>query len=261
LLHAKIDLEDAVKARTSELMAVNKKLRTSTEELRHLSEYLQRAREEERTRIAREVHDHVGQFLTGLKMDLIYQAQNPSHGAAVQLERTQAMVEQIDSAILSVKDICSELRPTMLGHFGLTAAIRWYLEDFQRRTGVRCNIRLDSEIPVLNGDLAVLLFRIFQEVMTNILRHAGASKVLVRLKCEGDTLLLKARDNGRGILREEVTHPRSFGIIGIRERVRFWGGQSDFKGTAKGTTVIISLPLNQSCPDSGEGKNRDKRSV
>ena len=245
LLHAKTELEDAVKERTSELVAINQELKTSREELRHLSEYLQRAREYERNRIAREVHDHVGQFLTGLKMNLVYQAQNPPEDSGVLVEQTKLMVDQIDRAIHSVQEICSELRPTMLGHFGLMEAIRWYLGDFQKRTGIKCSASVDSGIPSLHEDLNILLFRIFQEAMTNILRHARATRVAVKLKCEGNTLLLKIRDNGRGILKEEVMHPRSFGIVGIRERVRFWGGKSEFKGSPnRGTTVTVWLPMS-----------------
>lgn len=253
LLHAKIGLEDAVKARTSELIAVNEELRSSRERLRHLSEYLQQAREDERTRIAREVHDYVGQFLTGLKVNLVYQIQNPPGDMGVLVEQTKLMIEEIDKVIHSVQGICTELRPTILGHFGLTAAIGWYLEDFEKRTGIRCKARMDSRLPPLDKYLDIMLFRIFQEAMTNILRHARATMVAVRLKCEGNVLALKIKDNGRGILKEEALHPRSFGIIGIRERVRFWGGQSDFKGApGRGTTVTVWLPIKHNLSIHGE---------
>jgi signal transduction histidine kinase len=262
LLHAKIGLEDAVKARTSELIAVNEELTTSRERLRHLSEYLQQAREDERTRIGREVHDHVGQFLTGLKMNLVYQIQNPQGEIGVLVEQTKLMVDEIDEVIHSVQGICSELRPTILGHFGLTAAIGWYLKDFEKRTGIRCKARTDSKLPLLDKNLDTLLFRIFQEVMTNIFRHAHATMVSVRLKCEGNALTLKIKDNGRGILKEEALHPRSFGIIGIRERVRFWGGQSDFKGVpGKGTIVTIWLPINNNLSKQRETKEAYDKSV
>ena len=230
LLHAKLRLEDAVKARTSELISVNEELRSSREELRHLSEYLQRAREDERTRIAREVHDHVGQFLTGLKMDLAYRAQNPPGDTGVLVEQTRLMMEQIDEVIHSVQGICSELRPPILGHFGLTAAIGWYLGDFEKRTSIRCRARMDTRLPPLDKDLGILLFRIFQEAMTNVLRHARATTVSVRLKCEGNSLVLGIKDNGRGILKKEVMHPRSFGIIGIREACTLLGWAIGFQG-------------------------------
>jgi len=252
LLYAKTELEDAVKARTSDLVALNEELRSSREELRHLSEYLQRGREEERTRIAREVHDNVGQFLTGLKMNLVYQAQNPPGDTDALAEQTRLMIEQIDGAIRTVQDICTELRPTVLGHFGLTEALRWYLGDFQKRTGIQCSAGMDSNLPPLSKDLDILLFRIFQEAMTNILRHAHATRVTVRLTWEEDALVLRIKDNGRGILKEEVIHPRSFGIIGIRERARFWGGKSEFRGSPnRGTTVTVWLPVNHNLPLEG----------
>ncbi len=244
---AKTDLEAAVKARTFELTVVNEELRSSREELRHLSEYLQQAREEERTRIAREVHDRVGQFLTGLKMDLAYQAQNPPGQISDMVEQTKLVLDQIDGVIHSVQEICSDLRPTILSHFGLIAAIGWYLEEFEKRTGIRCSTKTDSKLPLLHKDLDLLLFRVFQEAMANIVRHARATTVTVKLRCTGDTVTLTVKDNGRGILKEEAVHPRSFGIIGIRERVRFWGGKADFRGRPnRGTTVIVSLPINNS---------------
>lgn len=261
LLDAKKGLEDAVRERTSELIALNEELRSSREELRHLSEHLQRAREEERIRIARDVHDHIGQLLTGLKMDLIHQAQNPPDDNVARGRQTKTMIEQIDEAIYSVQQTCSELRPTILGHFGLAAAIRWYLEEFEKRTGIRCRARLDSELPALCNDSDILLFRIFQEIMTNVLRHAHATAVTVRLKYDHENLVLKIKDNGRGILKEEAEHPRSFGIIGIRERIRFRGGHSDFRGVPnKGTTVTVSLPVNWNSPSDGSnGQSRENK--
>lgn len=251
LVNAKAELENAVRKRTAELVALNEDLRNSREELRHLSEHLQRAREDERIRIAREVHDDVGQLLTGLKMNLVYQTQNPPHKTAVQLEETEGMIEQIDGAIHRIQEICSKLRPAILGHFGLTAAVRWYLEEFEKRTGIHCRTRIDSEFPVLDKESDTLLFRIFQEVMTNVVRHARATKVTVRLKREEDNVVFTIKDNGRGILKEEIMHPRSFGIIGIRERVHFRGGRSNFWGAPnKGTTVTVRLPLNRNYASS-----------
>lgn len=244
-LNAKTELENAVRARTADLVALNDQLETSREELRHLSEYLQQAREEERTFIAREVHDHVGQFLTRLKMDLAYQVQNPLSDTSVLTEQTKLMIEQVDGAIRSVREICSELRPTIVDHFGFSEAVRWHLKDFQKRTGIRCSVSMDYQIPAPHeDDLNILLFRIFQEAMTNILRHARATRVAVKLTCDGSNLVLKIKDNGKGISKENVMHHRSFGIIGIRERVRFWGGRSEFKGSPnKGTTVTVWLPM------------------
>jgi signal transduction histidine kinase len=192
---------------------------------------------------------------------LISQFQNPPHDTAGRLEQSKAMLQQIDDAIHNVQEICSELRPTMLSHFGLSETIQWYLEEFEKQTGIRCKANIEPELPRLSEDLDILIFRIVQEAMTNVVRHARATKVTVQLKCERENLVLKIKDNGRGILKEEATHPKSFGIIGIRERVRFQGGRSKFEGVPnKGTTVTILLPLNRAhladIGSTGPGENR-----
>ncbi len=261
LLKIKDKLEDRVRERTSRLEAVNRQLREeirtrksvekelkkSREELRHLSEHIQRTREEERTRIAREVHDELGQTLSALKIDLTCFGQTfVRDGADGSLhEQMKTMEQQIDGAIQSVREICSELRPPILDHFGLPAAVEWYLKDFERRTGVRCQALLGADDLSLDKRLAFVLFRILQEAMTNILRHSGATTVMVQLGKTGSDLVLTVSDNGKGITRKDINNPRSFGLIGIRERVRFWGGASKYTGIPKkGTTLTISVPFN-----------------
>jgi signal transduction histidine kinase len=257
-LRAKHEIEERVKERTSDLAALNQQLLEEIrirkekatekfkEELSHLSEHLERAREIERTHIAREVHDELGQSLSALKIDVTCLGESLPESHGFLREQTKAMAEKIDGAIQAVRRICSELRPPILEHFGLPAAIEWYLEDFQKRASIRCMTEIDPEISKIEKELATILFRIFQEAMTNILRHAGATTVKVVLKNEAHHLVLKVVDNGRGISKEEISSPRSFGIIGIRERVRFWGGQSAFVGIPnKGTTVTISIPLDR----------------
>jgi PAS domain S-box-containing protein len=271
LLRIKDALEDRVGQRTSELVAVNeqllkeihvrkdieKELEKSREELRYLSEHLQRAREEERTRIAREVHDELGQSLSALKIDLTCLGENLPGNHDSLLEQTKAMEKQIDNAIQTVRTICSELRPPVLEHFVLPAAIEWFVKDFQRRTGIRCVVKMDSAIPATEKGLSLVLFRILQESLTNILRHAEATRVTVSLKKEMQNLLLKVSDNGKGISKQQISSPRSFGIIGIQERVRFWGGQSAFNGVQhKGTTMTISIPLDQSKDPAGEPQRK-----
>ena len=221
-------------------------------ESRHFSEYLQRAREEERARIAREVHDELGQALTGLKMELQYQAQHFPENKSLFLEQTEAMLKQIDEATNTVKQICTELRPAILTHFGLLPAIEWYVQTLEKRSGIRCSFKMGARIPLLSEDLGLVIFRIVQEASTNILRHSGATEMSVDIKRESGNLMLTITDNGRGISPEEISSPHSFGIIGIRERVHFWGGQSHIEGIPdKGTVLKIVIPLR-----SARGKKR-----
>jgi signal transduction histidine kinase len=221
---------------------------TRLTESRHLSEYLQRAREEERARIAREVHDEFGQALTGLKMELQYQAQHFPKNKRLFLEQIEAMLEQIDDARETVKQMCAELRPAMLTHFGLLPTIEWYLQTLEKRSGIHCSLKMDSRIPLLGEDLGLAIFRIVQEATTNILRHSGATEMTVGIKKQSGNLMLIITDNGRGISQEEIGRPHSFGIIGIRERVHFWGGQSHIEGIPdRGTVLKVAVPLYSGC--------------
>lgn len=255
-----IDLENRVEKRTAELNEINRKLRWeikerrkvekelehSREELRFLSEHLQRAREEERLGIAREVHDELGQLLSVMKIDASFLGQNAPRRTGHIKKQIESFETQIDGAIQAVRDICSRLRPSVLMHFGLSAAIEWYLEDLQKRTGLHCVSQIDAHVPVEETELALVLFRIMQEAMTNVLRHAEATEINVSLSVKDDDIILKIRDNGRGITRDQMIKPQSFGLIGIRERVRFWGGISEFEGVpGKGTTITIAIPLKK----------------
>lgn len=259
LLQANDELEDRLKDRASGLLAANQRLRKeirtrkkmerelegSREELRRLSEHIQRAREEERTQIAREVHDRLGQMLSAMKIDINCLGKRMPISHALLVKQTRAMERQIDTAIQSIRDICEELRPPILEDFGLPAAIEWYLETFQKRTGIHCHLNVDPELPEKNLELDLMLFRILQEAMTNIMRHSAASEVTVRLEIKTRSLALRIHDNGKGITRQQITSPRSLGIIGIKERVRFWGGKTSFKGRAGlGTSMSISIPLD-----------------
>lgn len=244
LLRVKDELEKRVNERTLELVRVNKELEESREKLRLLSEHLQRAQEEERTRVAREIHDELGQLLTGLKMDLAYCSNHLDKDQSIVEDWMKAMEKQIDLGIDTVRKICSDLRPHVLERLGLVAAIGWHARIFEKRTGIKCVVPVSPEIFDLDEDLEIVLFRAFQEAMTNVARHACATLVEVTLKNRGDTIVLTVKDNGKGITKEDIANPGSFGIIGIRERIRFWGGKSAFSGSSrKGTTVIISVPF------------------
>lgn len=245
LLRVKDELGKRVNERTLELVRVNKELEQSREKLRLLSEHLQRAQEEERTRVAREIHDELGQLLTGLKMDLAYYGNHLDKGQSIVEDWMKTMEKQIDMGIDTVRKICSDLRPHVLDRLGLVAAIEWHARNFEKRTGIECVVPVSPEIPDLDEDLEIVLFRAFQEAMTNVARHADATLVEVALKNKGDDkVVLTIKDNGKGITKEDIANPGSFGIIGIRERIRFWGGKSAFSGSPrKGTTVMISVPF------------------
>lgn len=241
LQRAKDDLENRVQERTTELLTANQKmleeievrkgierqLQRSRQQLRRLSEHLQAAQEKERSRIAREVHDELGQMLSALKIDVTFLGDCLHMGD--RSEESRSITDRIDTAIQAVRAICSQLRPTVLDHFGLAAAIEWQLRDLEKRTHIQCAASFGPAIPLLEKELSLMLFRIFQEAMTNIVRHSGATRVRVKLLRKADNLTMKIDDNGRGIAKEEIAAPESFGIMGIRERVRFWGDRRSLK--------------------------------
>ena len=137
-----------------------------------------------------------------------------------------------------------DLRPALLDQLGLVAAIEWQSEDFQKRTGIACKLTIDPEITIENTELATTIFRIFQEALTNITRHAHASRISVALRQTGNSVSLSVKDNGIGITEDNIANPKSFGIIGMKERVSDWGGNIDISGRrGKGTTVKVHIPL------------------
>lgn len=225
-------------------------LENSRAELRALSAQLQSVREEERMRIAREIHDELGQVLTGLKMDVVSLARRLSDSTAQQdwpklKERAQSIAELINDAILTVRRISTELRPGLLDAVGLTAAIEWQAKEFENRTGIKCRLKLPTLDVVLDETRSVAVFRIFQEILTNVTRHAGASEINVILEERESNLFLEAGDNGRGIRASEFSNPKSLGLLGMRERALLLGGELNIRGVqGKGTTVTVRIPLD-----------------
>lgn len=226
-----------------ERSAAEQHLKASQQSLRALAAHLQSVREEEWTRIAREFHDQLGQALTGLKLDLLWiMGQLPGEASAVR-ERAQSMANLIDSTMESVRQIVSRLRPDVLDQLGLAAALSWQAEDFQRRSGIRCNVSLPREALQLDREQSTALFRIFQELLTNVARHAAATRVNVTLRAEAGELVLAVDDNGHGIEAAAVVSPRSLGLMGIRERLLPFGGRLEVAGIrGKGTAVKVTLP-------------------
>jgi signal transduction histidine kinase len=222
-------------------------LRESHERLRALSEYLQSVREEERTRIAREVHDELGQALTGCKLDASWLAARLPRQLKPLVERARALTSHIDSTIQTVRRIATELRPGVLDHLGLAAALEWQANEFQNRTGIRCDVQGEVRKPMLDTDLSTTLFRIFQETLTNIIRHAGATQVSVTLRQTDGQIVLQVRDNGRGISPLQIANPQAMGILGMKERAALLGGKFHIAPMlrSEGTQVTVSIPLQR----------------
>lgn len=221
-------------------------LLNSREQLRALSAHLQSVREEERIRIAREIHDNLGQSLTGLKMDITWLIKRLPANDPLLSARAAGMSEAVEGLIVLVQQITADLRPGVLDYFGLSAAIEWQAKEFEGRTGIDCVFHSDPEEIVLNKDQATAVFRIFQELLTNIARHAAASSVIVVLREDAGRLILSVRDDGRGIREEELSSPRSFGLIGMRERAMLFNGEIVIAGEAgKGTRVVVTLPIER----------------
>ncbi len=236
-----ITYEDITEKRRSE-----QELERSRQQLRNLSVHLQSVREQESTRIAREIHDELGQSLTALQMDVKWLGSQLPPECSHLKEKTQRMSHLADATIDSVHRIITELRPILLDDLGLTAAIEWQAEEFENRSGILCEVYVDCRDGSIDKDLATSLFRVYQETLTNIARHSGATAVWVRLTQEADELCLEVTDNGRGITRRQLENPLSFGIMGIRERVNMLSGHMRITGKHnRGTTVNVVIPVHK----------------
>ena len=221
-------------------------LRRSHEQLHSLAAHQQSVREEERANIAREVHDELGQILTALKFNWsgiaakLKNINEPLYKAAI------SDVELIDRSIQTVKKICTELRPGILDHLGLGAAIEWQVNEFQDRSGIKCELVLSADEVTDDKKLGIVLFRILQEALTNILRHSKATNVRVALAEYDDSIMFEISDNGIGITEDDLSKSTSFGLIGMRERVYPWKGEVMITGDrSKGTTIKISIPKDK----------------
>ena len=226
---------------------VEEELKESRERLRRLSTHSRRVREEERTSLSRELHDELGQVFTGIKMDVAWIGRRTPEDNAVVVEKVNSLFSLIDGAILSVQRISMALRPPALDDFGLQEAMKLAAEDFEKRTKVACEIISKPQNIVLKGEISTEVFRIFQEALTNVARHAGAAQsVTVSLRTAGDEFIMEVRDDGRGITKKQISDPRSIGLTGMRERAFAMGGSLTVAGTrGKGTTVALSVPLER----------------
>jgi len=222
-------------------------LRSSEQQLRALAVRLRSAREEEGTRIAREIHDELGSALTGLKWDLERLEKllaNPKE-ASVALDKIPPIISVVDSTIDTVRRISSELRPGVLDDLGLAPAIEWQTQQFEQRTGIHCSCSVKPSTVDLGQEQATAMFRVFQEILTNVLRHAQATSIDVSAFQEGQCFMLEVKDNGRGITAPEKTNIRSLGLLGMQERIQLIGGSVQIDGVAgEGTRVKVCVPLN-----------------
>lgn len=219
------------------------KWENSLAQLRALTARLQTVREDERTRVAREIHDRLGQALTAIKLEFTALLRDLPAVEMPVSQRSQSILKLLDEAIQSIRRIATELRPGILDDLGLVAAVEWAAEEFQARTGIKCHLdRPDADIG-MDTESATALFRIVQETLTNVARHSNASEVNIRLAEEHGQLTLEVRDNGRGISQGQLSGNRSLGILGMREWALLAGGELTISGSpGQGTTVRVRIP-------------------
>ena len=220
---------------------------SANEQLHSLSARLQSMLEEERTRISREIHDELGQILTSLKMDLhwvesgLEEIRDPRINPI--LDKLVAATELADTTLQTVQRIAAELRPGTLDRLGLPMALRCELDDFHQRTGISTVADIGDDEAHLPPEMATAFFRIFQEALTNVARHAKAGAVEIAFRAEGAFYVLEIRDNGRGISESNIAGSTSLGLLGMRERAALLGGTVEIlRGEVSGTTVIVRLP-------------------
>ncbi len=223
---------------------LNKELTTSREALRDLARDIQSAREEERATVAREIHDVLGQELTVMAMEVAWLDRKlPAEPASLR-EKARSVKESIEAAIGTVQRISAELRPGLLDHLGIAAAIAWQAKRFGDRTGIPCAVAHPEREIDLERDRSTALFRIFQEALTNVARHSGADRAAVALSEVRGVVVMTVEDNGKGISMERIADGRSLGLVGMRERVRPFGGAIEFgSNDGSGTSLTVRIPL------------------
>lgn len=221
-------------------------LEKSRRELRNLSLRLSAAREEERSRIAREIHDELGQKLTVLKMDVARLRRSLPRDPENLQSSARGILTSIDELLRTVRDLSTELRPSVLDHLELVDALEWQAREFESRTGIRCRLVNRVEAVTVDSGSKTDLYRVTQEALTNVARHAGASRVQIQVSREAGDLLLEISDNGQGIREGDLNRPDSLGLLGIRERIEALGGTVRLKNATEGGMKLgIRIPLER----------------
>ena len=222
-------------------------LEISRKQLQHFTEHLEHILEEERKRISRELHDDLGQLLTILKFDLSWLKLEGVKGDSGVIEKIDSMMDSLNEALASVKRISREIRPPQLDALGLSGALQWDIDQVEKKTGLKGIVTVEPAEFEVKGQISTVLYRVFREALTNVVRHAQAQNVYIRLSQKsGDSVVLSIRDDGRGITKKELEGMTSLGFIGIRERVRMIGGALTIEGNpGKGTMLKVEVPLSK----------------
>jgi PAS domain S-box-containing protein len=250
-----VESNESLKKEIAKRTIIGDELKESRERLRILTKHLQKIREQERASLSRELHDELGQALTGMKMDIRWIERRLPEDSTSILERLRSTIMLIDDAIRSVQRISMALRPPALDDFGLSEAIKLVLTNFEKKAHFTCTFISTPQRIVLNREISTEVFRICQEALTNIARHADAKNVTVLLQNMGDKLIMEVRDDGRGITKKEIMDRTSIGLTGMRERAYSVEGDLTIIGMRrKGTTVTLTVPLN-------EGKEKNTRTA
>lgn len=234
----------------TERIKVEKNLLQSQEQLRSLISHQDSVREEERTHIAREIHDEFGQALTYMRIDLMWMKKRIPESMHVICDKVQELIETAEETLESVAKIATELRPRILDDLGLLPAIEWQVGEFRKHHDIKVEISFKPVDMTIGPTTTTAIFRILQEALTNVARHAKATLVKVRLQQKKGSLILEVTDNGIGCTQSKLEDPSSIGLIGIRERILFLGGTLEITSSeGKGTTLFARIP------DDGEGTN------
>jgi PAS domain S-box-containing protein len=233
----------------TERVHAESELRRSQQDLRELAAVSQSAREQEKTRIARELHDELAQSLTALKMDLAWTAERLAAGESAASDKLARMQALLDAMVASTRRISADLRPLMLDDLGLAAAVEWLVESFRERNAIECELMAANEDLDLQEPLASCIFRMLQESLTNVARHSGASSVQVALSRSNGEIALTVKDNGRGFSPEAPRKPESYGLVGLRERAYLVGGKVRIESApGEGVRIDVRIPLEQQGP-------------
>ncbi len=227
-------------------MATVTELEESSKQLEELAASLETAREEERTKISRELHDELGQALTAVKFDLATLANQLEGKDETLAQKAKDIISQMNTLIKTVRRIATELRPGMLDDLGFMASLEWLVHDFEKRSGIECKLSLQQEDVNLTSEQSLAIFRIVQEALTNVARYADARHVDIQVEKIGDHLFVELHDDGLGIKQQEISSTHSLGLLGMRERAKYLGGKFEIKGIPnKGTTIKVSIPVDK----------------